>query len=133
MGFIEDAVIKTLDRMSPEERHDLIVNVVQHMLSGMSATERLGLMEQVMDHFLDDLTPEERQSTVRELVPKLLAQLMRSGNMNVDELLWAAMGSLGALEQPGSTSDSSRNGASAPPGGTNSTTAPASSRDAVSE
>jgi hypothetical protein len=24
---------------------------------------------------------------------------MQSGNMNVDELLWAAMGSLGALEQ----------------------------------
>jgi hypothetical protein len=35
---------------------------------------------------------------VRELVPRLLAQMMQSGGMNVDELLWAAMGSLGALE-----------------------------------
>ncbi|MDQ3929108.1 MAG: hypothetical protein M3328_08175 [Chloroflexota bacterium] len=127
MGFIEDAVMKTLDRMDPVERHDLIVNVVQHMISGMPAAERLGLMEHVVDHFLDGLSPEERQSTVRELVPKLLAQLMRSGNMNVDELLWAAMGSLGALEQ------SNRNAASAPPGGTNISMTPASSHDAVSE
>lgn len=127
MGFIEDAVMKTLDRMSPEERHDLIVNVVQHMISGMSAAERLGLMEHVVEHFLDGLSQEERQSTVRELVPGLLAQLMRSGNMNVDELLWAAMGSLGALEQ------SEGKEGSAPPGRTNTTPSPASSRDAVSE
>ncbi len=128
MGFIEDAVMKTLDRMDPKERHDLIVNVVQHMISGMPAAERLGLMEHVVDHFLDGLSSEERQSTVRELVPRLMSQLMHSGNMNVDELLWAAMGSLGALEQ------SSRNGASAPPGGANPTPpTPASSRDAVSE
>lgn len=127
MSFIEDAVMKTLDRMSPEERHDLIVNVVQHMISGMSAAERLGLMEHVVEHFLDGLSKDERQATVRELVPGLLAQLMRSGNMNVDELLWAAMGSLGALEQTGN------NGASAPPGGPNTTPSPASSRDAVSE
>ena len=127
MSFIEDAVMKTLDRMTPEERRELIVHVVQHMISGMSATERLGLMERVVDHFLDDLSPDERQSTVRELVPRLLAQLMQSGNMNVDELLWAAMGSLGALEQSG------RNGAGAPPGGTNLTPPPASSRDALSE
>lgn len=134
MSLIESAVIKTLDSMTPEQRHDLIVGVVQHMVSGMSPAERLGLMEHVVDHFLDGLTAEERQSTVRELVPRLMSQLMQSGNMNVDELLWAAMGSLGALEQ------SSRNGASAPPRGANiigpapgPAPGPASSRDAVSE
>ena len=37
---------------------------------------------------------------MRELVPRLMSQLMKSGDMSVDELLWAAMGSLGALEQP---------------------------------
>jgi hypothetical protein len=84
-------------------------------------------MENVVDHFLDGLSAEERQATVRELVPRLLAQLMHSGNMNVDELLWAAMGSLGALEQ------TDKNGASAPPGSTNITPSPASSHDAVSE
>ncbi|HYP20851.1 MAG TPA: hypothetical protein VEY08_12320 [Chloroflexia bacterium] len=127
MSFIEDAVIKTLDRMEPAERHNLILTVVQHMVSGMPSTERLGLMEHVVDHFLDGLSAEERQATVRELVPRLLAQLMRSGNMNVDELLWAAMGSLGALE---ASAGSSTGG---PHGGANTNTPPPSSRDAVSE
>jgi hypothetical protein len=56
-------------------------------------------MERVVDSFLDGLPPEERQATVRELVPRLLAQMMQSGGMTVDELLWAAIGSLGALEK----------------------------------
>jgi hypothetical protein len=127
MSFIEDAVIKTLDKMSPQERNDLILNVVRHMLSGMSPAERLGIMEHVVDHFLEGLSPEERQASVRELVPRMLAQMMHSGNMNVDELLWAAMGSLGALEE------SAGNGASGQAGGANPNTTPASSPDAVSE
>jgi hypothetical protein len=113
--------------MDPAERHNLILNVVQHMLSAMPSTERLGLMEHVVDHFLEGLSPEERQSTVRELVPRLLAQLMRSGNMNVDELLWAAMGSLGALEESAGSSPGG------PLAGANPNTPPASSRDAFSE
>lgn len=98
MSFIEDIVQKTLDSMSPEERHDLILSVVQHMMSRMSPEARIGLMQNVVDRFMDGLTPEEKQSTVRELVPRLLSQLMQNGNMNVDELLWAAMGSLNALD-----------------------------------
>jgi hypothetical protein len=84
--------------MTTDERRDLILSVVERMLAQMSGPERQVLMEKVVDKFLDGLPPEERRSTVRELVPRLLAQMMQSGGMNVDELLWAAMGSLGALE-----------------------------------
>ena len=86
--------------MTADERHDLILAVVQRMLAQMSAGERKALMEHVVDSFLDGLPAEERQSTVRELVPRLLAQLMQSGGMSVDELLWAAIASLPSLEQP---------------------------------
>ena len=101
MKLIEEVVERTLQSMTPEERHDLILSVVEKMLGQMNADERRSLMERVMDRFMDGLPEAERQSTVRELVPRLLAQLMKSGNMNVDELLWAAMGSLGALEKTG--------------------------------
>ena len=99
MGILDGVVGRTLDRMPQSERHDLILAVVDRLLSQMSAKERASLMEHVVDHFLDALPSEERTATVRELVPRLLAQLMQSGGMTVDELLWAAMGSLGALEQ----------------------------------
>jgi hypothetical protein len=69
------------------------------MISQMTAPERQALMERVVDSFLAGLPDSERQATARELVPRLLAQLMQSGGMSVDELLWAAMGSLGALEK----------------------------------
>lgn len=135
MSLIEDVVQKTLDHMSAQERHDLILSVVQHMMGTMTAEERVGLMQTVVDSFMEGLTPEEKQSTVRELVPRLLAQLLKSGNMNVDELLWAAMGSLGALDPTSAGGD--KGAGSATPG-----TAPGdvqdirkaeSSRDAVSE
>jgi hypothetical protein len=99
LSIIDDVVDRALNKMTSEERHRLILSVVEHMLGQFTAQERMALMEHVVDSFLDGLTPEERESTVRELVPRLLGQLMQSGNMNVDELLWAAMGSLGALEQ----------------------------------
>ena len=85
--------------MTPDERRDLILGVVERMLAQMTSGERKALMEHVVDSFLEGLPAEERQATVRELVPRLLAQMMQSGGMSVDELLWAAIGSLGALEQ----------------------------------
>lgn len=100
MKIVEDLVDRTLARMTSEERLDLILSVVKQMLSQMSANERKEIMEHVVDSFLDGLPAEERQSTVRDLVPRLLAQLMQSGGMTVDELLYAAIGSLSALDQP---------------------------------
>lgn|GEM_PF-2646417 len=99
MKLIEDMVDRALSNMTVEERRDLITSVVDRMLGRMEAAERLTLMEHVVDRFLDGLPAEERQSTVRELVPRLMAQLLQSGGMSVDDLLWAAMGSLGALEK----------------------------------
>lgn len=100
MSLIDELAERTIARMSQEERHALILAVVEKMIGQMDAKERLALMEHVVDSFLEGLPAEERQSTVRELVPRLLAQLMKSGNMNVDEFLWAAIGSLGALDTP---------------------------------
>ncbi len=99
MKFVEDIVERTLAGMSVEEKHALILSVVESMLAQMDADERLVLMQHVVDRFLEGLSPEERQSTARQLVPRLLAQLMQSGGMSVDDLLWTAMGSLGALEK----------------------------------
>jgi hypothetical protein len=99
LKILDDVIVRALQNMTSDERRDLILGVVDKLLLQMSASERGQLMEHVVDHFLDALPNEERVGTVRELVPRLLAQLMQSGGMNVDELLWAAMGSLGALEQ----------------------------------
>jgi hypothetical protein len=101
LSIIDDVVVRAVNNMEPDERRDLILLVVEHMLKQMSAADRLALMEHIVEHFLDTLPEEERIATVRELVPHLMAQLLKSGGMSVDELLWAAMGSLGALEKPG--------------------------------
>ncbi len=99
MKIIEDLVERTLSGMSAEERHGLILSVVERMIGQMGGEERLALMQHVVDSFLDGLPPEERRTVVRELVPRLMAQLLESGGMSVDDLLWSAMGSLGALEK----------------------------------
>lgn len=99
MKIIEDLVERTLSGMSSEERHGLILSVVERMIGQMGGEERLALMQHVVDRFLDGLPQEERRTVVRELVPRLMAQLLESGGMSVDDLLWSAMGSLGALEK----------------------------------
>jgi hypothetical protein len=99
VSVIDDVVVRMLSNMSAEERRDLVLDVVDRLIAQMSAEDRRLLMEHVVEHFLDALPNEERVATVRELVPRLLAQLMKSGGMNVDELISAAIGSLGALDE----------------------------------
>ena len=98
-------VARALDRMTADERRDLILAVVERMLAQMTANERMAIMERVVDSFLEGLPADERKTTARDLVPRLLAQLMRSGDMSVDELLWAAIASLPSLEQGPETRD----------------------------
>jgi len=98
VSVIDDVVVRMLSNMSAEERRDLVIGVVDRLIAQMSAEDRRLLMEHVVEHFLDALPTEERVATVRELVPRLLAQLMKSGDMNVDEFISAAIGSLGMLD-----------------------------------
>ena len=113
MKIVEDLVERTLSGMSAEDRQGLILSVVERMIGQMAAEERLTLMQHVVDRFLEGLPEEERRTVVRELVPRLMAQLLESGGMSVDDLLWSAMGSLGALEKdassPSSTTQATNN------------------------
>lgn len=97
--IIEGLAERALEAMSPAELRDLILGILQQMLSRMGTQERLAIMGYVVEHFLDGLTDQERQAAARQLVPQLLSELLKSGNMSVDDLLWSAMGSLGALEK----------------------------------
>lgn len=114
MKIIEDLVERTLSGMSPEERQGLILSVVERMIAQMEGSERLSLMQHVVDRFLEGLPQEERRTVVRELVPRLMAQLLESGGMSVDDLLWSAMGSLGALEKEAVTSEGTAEGTTQP-------------------
>jgi hypothetical protein len=106
LKIIEDLVDRTLSGMSAEERNGLILSVVERMIGQMESGERLALMQHVVDRFLDGLPQEERRTVVRELVPRLMSQMLESGGMSVDDLLWSAMGSLGALEKGAATTES---------------------------
>ena len=97
-ALIEQLAERVIARMEPEERRALILSIVERMMAQLTGQERRELMEKVVDTFMDGLPAEERQQTARELVPKLLGALMKSGGMSVDDLLWTAVGSLGALD-----------------------------------
>jgi len=103
---IEQLAERVIARMEPEERRDLILKIVERMMAQLSSEERRGVMEKVVDTFLHGLPVEERRETARELVPRLLSELMKSGGMSVDDLVWTAVGSLGALD--GGTKDEGR-------------------------
>ena len=94
MKILDEVVVRALSNMSPEERRSLVLSVVDRLLDQMSAEERRLMMEHVVDHFLDTLPNDERAETVRALVPRLLSQLMQSGDMSVDELISAVVSSL---------------------------------------
>jgi hypothetical protein len=106
--MIEQLAERVIARMDPAERSALILNIVDRIVAQLTALERQAVMERVVDTFLQGLPDDERQATARELVPRLLGELMRSGGMSVDELISAAIESLGALDAPAHGATESR-------------------------
>jgi hypothetical protein len=91
-------MVQALTKLEPAERNQLMQTMAEKALATLSAEDRRVLLEHVVDRFLDGLSPEQQSALVREVLPHLLGRLLQAGNMSVDDFLWAAMGSLGALE-----------------------------------
>jgi hypothetical protein len=85
-------------KLTADERMALLQGTVEKALLTLTAVERRQLLDQVVDHFLDGLSAEQQQELVRAVLPALLGRLLQAGQMSVDDFLWAAMGSLHALE-----------------------------------
>jgi len=98
VALLENLMDQALTKLEPEERNALMQQFAAKALATLSPEERRVLLEHVVDRFLDGLSAEQQAALVREVLPHLLARLLQAGNMSVDDFLWAAMGSLGALE-----------------------------------
>ena len=98
MTLVEKLLDQAFAKLTPEERMALLQGTVEKALVSLSPDERRQLLDQVVERFLDGLTPEQQAALVREVLPALLGRLLQAGQMSVDDFLWAAMGSLHALE-----------------------------------
>jgi len=98
LSLLENLMDQALTKLEPGERNQLMQTMAEKALATLSAEDRRLLLEHVVDRFLDGLSPEQQSALVREVLPHLLGRLLQAGNMSVDDFLWAAMGSLGALE-----------------------------------
>lgn len=98
MSLLENLMDQALRSLEPDERRQLMESFAEKMLVSLTGDERKALLEVVVDRFLTGLSAEEQSALVREVLPHLLGRLLEAGGMSVDDFLWSAMGSLGALE-----------------------------------
>ncbi|HUS17342.1 MAG TPA: hypothetical protein VM536_20285 [Chloroflexia bacterium] len=101
MSLLENLMDQALTKLEPGERQALMESIAEKVLAQLEPEDRKRLLEHVVDRFLVGLSSEEQSALVREVLPHLLGRLLQAGNMSVDDFLWAAMGSLGALEGKG--------------------------------
>jgi len=106
LSLLENLMDQALAKLDPAERSQLMQTMAEKALATLAPDERRSLLEHVVDRFLEGLSAEQQSTLVREVLPHLLGRLLQAGNMSVDDFIWAAMGSLGALE--GKTRDASR-------------------------
>lgn len=107
MSLLENLMDQAFAKLSGEERMALLQGTVEKALTTLTPDERRQLLDQVVDHFLDGLSAEQQAALVRDVLPALLGRLLQAGNMSVDDFLWAAMGSLNALEGKSRAADGS--------------------------
>jgi hypothetical protein len=98
VSLLENLLDQALTKLEPTERTALMQTMAEKALATLAPDERRVLLEHVVDRFLDGLSAEQQAALVREVLPHLLGRLLQAGNMSVDDFIWAAMGSLGALE-----------------------------------
>jgi hypothetical protein len=98
MSLLENLMDQAFAKLTPEERMALLQGTVEKALTTLTPDERRQLLDQVVDRFMDGLSREQQAALVRDVLPALLGRLLQAGNMSVDDFLWAAMGSLHALE-----------------------------------
>ena len=110
MSVLENMLDQALSKLEPADRVHLMETMASKALAALPPEDRRRLLEQVVDRFLEGLTPEQQMALVREVLPHLLGRLLQVGNMSVDDFLWAAMGSLGALEGQARTPPASPSG-----------------------
>ena len=99
MALLENLMDQALAKLEPAERTQLMQTMADKALASLAPDDRKALLEHVVDRFLDGLSSEQQAALVREVLPHLLGRLLQAGGMSVDDFLWAAMGSLGALEK----------------------------------
>ena len=114
MSLLENLMDQAFAKLTPEERMALLQGTVEKALTTLTQDERRQLLDQVVDRFLDGLSTEQQAALVRDVLPALLGRLLQAGNMSVDDFLWAAMGSLHALEGKSRPPAGASDGAAAP-------------------
>jgi hypothetical protein len=98
VSLLENLMDQAFAKLSPDERMSLLESTVEKAIVTLTPDERRALLDHVVDRFMEGLTTEQQAALVREVLPALLGRLLQAGNMSVDDFLWAAMGSLHALE-----------------------------------
>jgi hypothetical protein len=114
MSLLENLMDQAFAKLTPEERMALLQGTVEKALMTLTPDERRQLLDQVVERFLDGLSSEQQAALVRDVLPALLGRLLQAGNMSVDDFLWAAMGSLHALEGKSRPAAGATDGAAAP-------------------
>jgi hypothetical protein len=98
LSLLENLFDQALAKLEPADRLKLMESLAAKALTSLSADDRRVVLDHVVDRFMEGLSQEQQVALVREVLPHLLGRLLEAGNMSVDDFLWAAMGSLGALE-----------------------------------
>lgn len=98
MSLIENLMEQALAKLEPAERTQLMQTMAEKALATLSPDDRRLLLEHVVDRFMEGLSAEQQAALVREVLPHLLTRLLEAGNMSVNDFLWSAMGSLGAMD-----------------------------------
>jgi hypothetical protein len=109
VSLLENLMDQAFAKLTPDERMALLQGTVEKALATLTPDERRQLLDQVVDRFMDGLSAEQQAALVRDVLPALLGRLLQAGNMSVDDFLWAAMGSLPALEGKSRVGDGSTN------------------------
>lgn len=72
MGIKDKMMDRYMDKMTKEEKVEMMDSMMERFLEDFTPEEKAGMMETMMGRFLGDFTPEERQDMMLKMMPRMM-------------------------------------------------------------
>lgn len=87
MGLNEKMLNDMMDKMSSQDKEELMKELMGKFFSEMSRETKQEMMEKMMKKFFSSMTAEEKEKTMKNMMPDMVETMMKEGPMGMMKMM----------------------------------------------
>lgn len=83
MGLNEKMINDMMDKMSAQEKEEMMRKLMEKFFSEMSQESKQEMMETMLKQFFSSMTAEEKEKTMKNMMPDMMETIMKEGPLGM--------------------------------------------------